>query len=53
MLPAAIGSRRTLTFGEGVLDVTVNGTSVGAPEKYTVVVTGPMTVEVIREENEG
>ena len=53
MLPAALGSRRTLTFGEGVLDVTVNGTSIGAAEKYTVVVTGPMTVEVIREENEG
>ena len=56
-LPSAIGSRRTLTFtpaeGYYVADVLVNGKSVGAVEKYTVVTVPSITVEVIYEEIEG
>ena len=57
ILPSAFGSRRTFTFtpaeGYCVADVLVNGKSVGAVEKYTVVTVPGITVEVIYEEIEG
>ncbi len=56
-LIGALGSRRTFKFtpdeGCRVADVIVNGKSVGAVEKYTIVITGPMTIEVSFEEIEG
>ena len=57
LLPSAFGSRRTFKFtpaeGYCVADVLVNGKSVGAVEKYTVVTVPGITVEVIYEEIEG
>jgi len=56
ILPGALGSRRTLKFepeeGYRIADVIVNGKSVGAVEKYTVVITRDLTIDVICEEIE-